>query len=280
MRTHLLSQICRAPITSLIFCGLCCCQNQNAPTKTPEPPPKPETTSSGPPSSLPQQVADQPDSKARSELLLQLWGTPLGKMFYAYLFETNPSEPPSVKAQEIIDRVYSNVRLTLTRVSSLQMMIEDLYDRQVITTAIHDRVSLLETKMDLKQQVLQSKASHELVDQLPVFLPIAFLGGSPLIRNSVLNGTQGALQYLLALVGGRSTAQARHVLAEIPWKKVASTEVFHDYNPYQSLNVFVSSFAGYSIVYYALKTGSTESINIQDKVWLYGIQNFIDLAEI
>lgn len=201
-------------------------------------------------------------------------------MFYAYLFETNPSEPPSVKAQEIIDRVYSNVRLTLTRVSSLQMMIEDLYDRQVITTAIHDRVSLLETKMDLKQQVLQSKASHELVDQLPVFLPIAFLGGSPLIRNSVLNGTQGALQYLLALVGGRSTAQARHVLAEIPWKKVASTEVFHDYNPYQSLNVFVSSFAGYSIVYYALKTGSTESINIQDKVWLYGIQNFIDLAEI
>jgi|GEM_PF-6594390 len=280
MCNHVLLQFCRAPIAYLIFCGLCGCQNQNAPAKSAELPPKPETTSSGPPSSLPQQVADQPDSKARSELLLQLWGTPLGQMFHAYLFETDPAKPPSTDAQEIIDRVYSNVRLTLTRVSSLQMMIEDLYDRQVISTPIHDRISLLETKMDLKQQVLQSKASHDLIGQLPLFLPIAFLGGSPLFRDSVLNGTQRVFQYLVALVGGRNTAQARHLLAEIPWKKVASSEVFRDYNPYQSLNVFVSSFGGYSIVYYAFKTGSTESINIQDKVWLYGVQNFIDLKEI
>lgn len=230
---------------------------------------------------LPQDLKQSDSPEVLAQVKRAMWSTTLGGLLRAYLFELSNPDLVSSRAHDIVERVFSNVRLSLTRVSAIQLMIEDLYEKNLVDKTVNDRISLLQSSLALKRNFLASEASKDLFAQIPIFVAIGLVGGSPLVREQLHTLTQMGLKKPATWWGQKGAREEFTELKEqLHLRGLVSRGVFTDYEPYQAFSTFLHGFGGYAIIYYALRTGSPDSIAIQNKVWLYGLNRLVDLKEI
>ena len=249
-------------------------RNERAPTADE---PRPRTTRR-----LPQQVAGyDATSEQRAEMLEQLWLTPLGKMFRHLLFENDPVKSPAEQSHEIVDRIYRDVKMTITRMSALNLMIEDLYDASRLTATAHDRITLVQTGLSMKAHVLQSTASREYFRFTPVIVGISLIAGSPLIRTRLDDVSLGVWDVLKQKMLRRDAAAATQSLrAHLAWRDLFSRAAVRGYKPWIAFRTFFSTFGYGALIYYVARTGSADAMAVQNKIWVYGLQRFVSFDEI
>jgi hypothetical protein len=282
-----LIRLCLTALT--IFCLAC----QPA-GRTPDPEPTsapietPSTTQpvmpAKPSSSLPLPQAHesfQVESAARKELKDRLWKTPLGRMFSQYLFDPAPPQLALQRAHDLVNRIFSQVTLTLTRMSAVQLMVEDVYEQQLMTPMVHERISLMETSVALKQHAQEADTTTELFKQVPIFILIGLVGGSPLARLQVRAFGRYLANRVMALFGSETALEsAGRAEADLVPHLLMSRRVLDDYNVLQAGSTFIQTFGAYSVVFYRFRSGSTDSASIQEKIWIYGMRHMVDLDEL
>ena len=249
--------------------------NERAPTAD-------EPTARGRAKHLPQDAGTGPaDQAERAQLVAQLWLTPLGKMFRHFLYETDPEHSPAELSHQIIDRIHGNVRMTLTRTTALSLMIEDLYNTSELTPTSHDRIALLSMGLAVKRDVLQNTSSKEYLKFLPLFLATGLAAGSPLIRGKV--GAIGNDLWALTkgvFTRGSSSAARAALRADVRLGEVFSRKVLAGYSAVPAYLAFQHAFTTGYLVYYVARTGSADAVAVQNKIWVYGMQRFVDFDEI
>lgn len=231
---------------------------------------------------LPQsREAEQVGGPTREEIKAQLWQSPLGKLFREFILGNASAQREVEEAHTVVNRLFSSVTLTLTRMSALQLMIEDLYEQQLMTPKIHDRVSLLESSIALRRHAEEAEATNQLFKQLPVFIFIGIAAGSPLVRDQVLLVPRIFGNEFLAYFGRAGAAErAAAQASELQLSRLFSSQVFSDYDFYRGASTFVQTFGAYAIVFFRFRSGSVDSASIQEKIWIYGMQNVIALDEL
>lgn len=258
-----------------------CVSDHDLPAPAPEKAPPPKVPSeANPPKQLPQNIANTEDQRVKEQLAQWSWTTPLGHMFRDYLYSEN-GPPPAVKAHDIVQRLFANPMLSITRRATLYVMINNLYETEAVDKTVNDRLNMLNTEVNIQQYALQAKTSRELLLQTPVLIAIALVAGSPLAGRTVINGTKAEFNRLLSLFGRAGTLERSQALwRETPLRPVFTRHAFSDYNVYKAASVFTFTTSSYAIFYYSLKTGATDSIAIQNKIWLYGLQYLVDPNDI
>jgi hypothetical protein len=232
------------------------------------------------PVGLPQDVLDGTPGE-REQLKQAVWRTPLGYMFRNYIFgSATPARSVEI-AHSIVDRIFQNTALILTRSSAVQLMIEDIYEQGLVDKTVDDRIGLLESSVDFKRNALDVQTTRALLKQLPVFVLIGLMGGSKEVRDQVT--ALGTISYRRLPRFIRRTIgeeEATRDLAKFDLRRLASRRFFVQYSPFKAFSVFLHAFGGYAILFYQMYNGAANTATIQEKIWIYGLQNQIDLRNL
>lgn len=282
-------------IASLLLAMLmvCSCAKEERPSGLPptpenveEPAPAEEPLPRGPtpgPSDhiqrLPQsQEATEVGGQVRQEIKGRLWGSPLGQMFSQFVFGELDTTSELKQAHAIVERLFSQVTLTLTRLSALQFLVEDIYELNRMTSEVHERVSLLENTIALKRHAQEAAATAELFKQLPAFFLLGALGGSPLMRQQSVVASRYLFYRVLGALGfQRFAGRAAKTASELRLGRIFSRDLFRDYSFVKAGSIFVQTFGGYAVVFFQLRSGISDSASVQEKIWIYGLGNIVDL---
>jgi len=223
----------------------------------------------------------QVGSPAREEVKRRLWGSPLGQMFSSFIFKPFPTEKEVVNAHSIVDRVFSDVTLTLTRVSALQLLIEDIYERQLMSPTIHDRITLLDEVIALKRHSEEANATNELFRQMPAFIVVGLAGGSPLARGQTAALTRGLFHKVLSWIGVAGAAKrSSSAFTELNLLRLLSSDLLEGYQFTRAASTFIQTFGAYSLIFFHMRSGTVDNASIQEKIWIYGMQNVVDLDKL
>lgn len=113
-----------------------------------------------------------------------LWGSPLGRIYYSYLFGS-PSENST--SRDVVDRVLSEGGKGVTKLSVLQLLTEELYDKELMGPEQMRRLIVLEG--DLRQR--QSDLATHPTEHMAYIAAGAFLAilpfGYPPFRHMFLH---------------------------------------------------------------------------------------------
>ncbi|PWU14697.1 MAG: hypothetical protein C5B49_12740 [Bdellovibrio sp.] len=217
------------------------------------------------------------DTEMRKELADRLWKSPLGRLFSNFVFGTGSVHFHLDLSHEIVSRVYSNASLTLTRLSALQLMTEDIYERELMTSQLHLRISMLNTAIALKRHAEEAQLATKLLREIPIFVGVGLAWGSPLMRSQVKALAATLFHKVFSIVSRKAGSRASRAFAELDIRRLLGPEFISEYSIMKAGSTFVQTFAGYSIFYYQIKLGTADTFAFPDKIWMYGMQRYVDL---
>jgi hypothetical protein len=218
-----------------------------------------------------------PDELAiQHRILNALWNTPLGQMYFAFLFDDVDRELVTGRSRQLVNRIFSEGRQVATRIAALQLLTEDLYRRNRMNDETRLRAVLLEDGISRKQMSLSEETRNRVVYQAAMFFLAALPFGSPAVREEAKGLGKSMLR-------GTKRIFHRGHLGEAPKRRLGrlvSREVFKDYQVGSAVNFFFSTFGPYSMLYFFWEDWLTAATGtaITDKTMLYGLDNLIRMA--
>lgn len=222
----------------------------------------------------------QDEQEGRRRLQARLWSTPLGQMFRRYVFTEATPLDTTTASHRLVNRIFSSVTLTLSRLSALQLMTEDLYEQGVVNDVIHRRISQLQSAIDLKRHSVQAASTSNLFTYVPLFLVIGAAGGSPEIQAQITALAKGVGYRLISWIRPSFYNDARREFQRLSAEKLLSPQLWTGYSVWNGINVFTNSFGAYALVYFRVRSGTEQAASIEERLWIYGIQTLIDIREL
>lgn len=112
-----------------------------------------------------------------------LWESPLGRTFFAYMYGSPPEDATS---RQVVDRVLSDGGKSVTKISALQLLIEELYDNDLMGDEQRRKLDIFRGDMLQRQADL---ATHP-TENIAYIASTAFLSlvplGYPPVRHALL----------------------------------------------------------------------------------------------
>ena len=223
------------------------------------------------------------DMQLRDWVTNRIWATKLGRMFSEYLFGVATPEENIRKVHRLVDRVFENVYLSMSRYSGLQLMMEDLFNTGRLDPVVNDRLGLLNLNISLKRHALEVRAAHEINWQLPVIGAVGVLAGSRLVRNSVASVIEVVKTNARWFILRDRAAEARAARAAvgainasdlITWNKIFDSE----YSTGKAVATAAGAFLFYTPLYFQARAGSADSASPALKVVIYGVEQLLNLS--
>lgn len=220
-------------------------------------------------------------SAQREKIKEQIWASPLGQMFKKFIFDQSTGELEVKQAHDLATHLYSDANLTMARLAGLQLMIEDLYERQMMMPVMGDRIALLETSVELKRRTRESNAAIDLLRQMPIFIVGGLAAGSPLVREELGMLGKGVFNRVLSWVRLPGAAErAESNLSRMNLLRLFSPEIVNDYRASWAASAFLQTFGGYSVLYFFARSGTMDATSVQQRMWFYTLQNEIRLDQL
>ena len=269
--------------------NLAACGRSHPPASPPAPrlnhraPTSDEPRARGRTGQLPQNVGDaRVDPEQKAQYVAQLWLSPLGKMLRHFLYEDDPDHPLTELAHQIIDRMHRDVRMTLTRTSAYNMMIEDLFASGELTPQAHDRLALLNMSLQVAQHSLQSSSSREYAKFVPIIVATALILASPWVSDH------------LAAVGTRMWNALKSPFARAPGAAASGGSFYKHLGPagvllqkftkgyrFGTAYAITRDLVGYGGLFYlVLRTGSADAVPGSNRFVVYQLQRLVEFDEI
>ena len=222
------------------------------------------------------------DDRVIEAVRRELWSTTLGRMFASYI---KPNEDPrdiNAQAHAIAERVFSDVPLTLPRVSAISQMVQDLYIHDGVDKTVGPRIALLNSVVDLQRHTREYESTQQIFSTIPAFVLIGLAGGSPLIRKNANALSRYAYLKSVSFLGRRdANAIAERVYASLNLREMASfKKVMRRYGIITAFMVFWSTYGTASTLYFRIESGSADNAPVAERMWIYGAQKFAPLDQL
>jgi hypothetical protein len=176
----------------------------------------------------------------RQRLINSLWKSPLGILLSKYLHSEPNIENLSSIQEQITTRILSDVALRPFRLFVVQVLVEDLYHREIM-----DRDSMIRISM-LSNRIIHARIDDEAesIEYFGIWSALLFIAsvpfGSPEFRN------------IISTIGSRARFWAKESTKErsVDWEAVFSTRFFKDYQVSKAGGAFVSLLGAYSAAHF------------------------------
>lgn len=195
------------------------------------------------------------------EILDVVWDSPLGKTFFSYMFGSPPEEATS---RNVVDRVLSGGGKAVTKMSALQLMIEELYDNELMGEEQKIKLDVLRGDLLQRQMDLATHPTENIAYIASTALLTLLPFGYPPSRHALLKA-------LARLPNWLKTKSLRESTRNVPnlWEGAKTYEVkwvigtfFKYFGPFSFLYFFwfdwKESTRGHSIPY-SIETLKSES---------------------
>lgn len=250
-------------LTATLLCG--CGKSSSRPTAE-QPKPKQEQVP----------WPDKPASSPFNDFILKLWKTPIGEAFYAYMMDPLPTEQLLEQLGVLSERLFREPRTSITRISILQLLSEDLYRKGQLSEEAEKRLQLLEGRVSLKRIQLSHEPTENLIYHAAIILVASLPYGSPAVRHTLWNVSAGILHRLSHLMGGKSAPTKIE-----GFKIIAPADLVRGYEITRTLSLFLNVFGVYSFSYLFLyeyfhyPSGEL----VEGKVAIYNYDKFLAEAQ-
>lgn len=185
----------------------------------------------------------------RRQIVNALWESPFGRDFHRYM-EKDLSAPEVVQlSTELVDRIFQNGGQSITYISAIQIMTEDLFENGQFRNVQTQRLSLLQSNIMQKQADVGSYPGEGLAYLAIISILGALPFGSPAFREVAkywLSRESGALARYLHL-------DRLHIYRNTPFVSITSVfskEELMKYNVSVPIAAFFKYFGPFSLVYF------------------------------
>lgn len=195
------------------------------------------------------------EAELRLRSVNALWNTPLGQMFYAYIFD--PIDPLIIRARshEFTERILSAPSQLATRLSVLHYLVADLYVRKRLTEDVIRRLAILES--DIYQESQQKAADEK---DVAIYYATTFILASLPFGSRLVRQEARRILSKLGNMGKRVMGKEIEASEDFQIRKLFSREVFKDYDPSIAASVFFSTFGPFSMIYWGYEDWLSASI--------------------
>lgn len=199
------------------------------------------------PIAIEEEVQKEPPSESvdaaearRREVVSQLWSSPTGRLFKSFMIDDLSRNAVIEHSREIALRVFKSSAQSITYVSALQLLAEDLYHQGKIGD--EQKTRLLFLRGDLAEAQI---ASQKISGRHQIYYPLAALLaalplGSPQIRHTLKH-------WVRALLGGRFFPEAP---AGIPAAEMTLGRLASDYRIRDALKSLFTYFGAFTMAYF------------------------------
>ena len=237
-------------LTSMVGCG----SQKPAPLENPHPP------------SENQPALEQINPKQK--FTEDLWQTPLGVALNSYLLAPMSDPEFALSLDQLSKRLLSDKAHSLTRISVVQLLTEDLYRNDRLTEDAEKRLRLLESRVSLRRlQESQSPLEH-MAAHIPVIIVASLPFGSPLFRQTLSNlGKSASLRVQRRIVGDFNG----RLDPEVNVRNLFTSEILRGYEIRPAFSTFLNVFGVDSFLYFSWHelTKVPRGDLIEDKMVIY-----------
>ncbi len=215
------------------------------------------------------------EAEMRQRLLNALWNTPLGQMFYYYLFSDHkPVEVPSISRQ-FVHRIFSDSGHAGIRMAAIYILVGDLYAREKMTPNAVQRLVLLQGDFFQQNETGNATTKSRAVFVGIFFLVLAFPFGYPAFRD----GTRQILEVSYNTLFRRSTSEP---VKKIRWSEILSPRSLKKYEPLIAAQFFFSTFGPFSMTYFFYIEWLSAAIgqNVSDTTMMSGLEEIIKAIQL
>lgn len=185
----------------------------------------------------------------KEQVLSTLWKSTLGCNLKSYLFDA-PEEEVAQQADELVSRVFSELGSSLTYLSGLHLMIEDLYQSGQIGQEQQNRILLLQNRLAQKKIDTETYPSQGLANYAIIALVATLPLGSPQVRNALAYYTK----QMAKMVERRFpwTEATRFFPSAIPptGRDFRLGRLIAEFEPTYSIRKFFEYFGPFTLIYF------------------------------
>ena len=220
------------------------------------------------------------DEQVRQRSKAKMWNSTLGQMFGKYLEYDADTRDTNRQAHEIVERVYSDLGWNVPRSTAINLMITDLYEQDHVNDTVRDRILLLQSILDIKQNELKGRSFHRLLNWAPAFAAVSLAIASPAIAKESAEITRMAYEATVLKLYRVTNAAALHQqIARTPIAKLMAP-LFKGYKISTAINTFVASFTLFSLAYALVRTGSTKDAPVVVQVGISELEMYVPLEQL
>lgn len=122
-------------------------------------------------------------AERRKQILDSVWASPLGQMLSEFLFDLQDDSSDAPRAKAIAQRIFADEKQTLTYLSAVHLMTQDLFDRRLIDDSRQKRLLMLQGEMNHKQTQAPPPQPTTGLSEYALYAVLAALPfGSPQVR--------------------------------------------------------------------------------------------------
>ena len=205
-----------------------------------------------------QQQNDQ--REFRTQLIQKIWQSGLGQLLADYLFIDN-FEQAQLKENDLIERVFSEPKWMLARITAIQLLTKDLYLQNRLTEHMLARVMILVNDIYEKQMNHSRFPAKNIGYQAGIAFLLTLPFGSPLVRKEAGKVAQRASNLLPKKLQFK---KVEGDIAPLELNKLATKEVLKGYSFKKFGQIYFSIFGPYTIMFWFVNDWS-QAVN-QDLV--------------
>lgn len=219
----------------------------------------------------------------------QLWNTELGKMFADFALGNASWQESRSKARRIIRRIYEKGSMIDARRAAIGDMTINLLERGFVEPLVSDRIVMMNLLIELHGQRREARVGKMVANGMIYLAVISAAYGSNDLRASVYLLPKKLVRKIRPgrpLMSGEERAAATSAAAKSSWEKFVDASLKKKWQMVRRRYSFghatgLFSFGGaVGTITYVMFAGGADAVNAEEKIWVYGLQNFQHIGDL